>query len=108
MQSINVSNDASQRMRTILGGQNVRLKIKWVEAGELWEIELSEQDGTPIASGLRLQSGYPVMRSILTDFVGDIVAIPLATPETDLGRNAWGQTHKLVYVTDLELEEQGF
>ena len=99
MQIIPVTNDASQVFRTTIGGQSVRVRLAWSDAAEAWFFSM---DG--FANGALVHSGVPLMRSILTDFVGDVIAISTVTPEQEVGRNSWNDTHTLIYLTEAEAE----
>ncbi len=104
MLNIAVSNDARQEFTTRLNGQQVRLSIWYQDAGAGWYMSIESPFGTPITTGARLNASVPVLAGLLTSFVGDIIPISFTTPAIEPGRQAWGDTHRLVYVTPAELE----
>lgn len=99
MNTIPVTNDASQTFRVVLGGQEVRLSFQWSRVASAWYVSI---DG--IISGARIQSGFPIIYNLRTSFVGDLIALPIITPATNPGRDAWGDTHTMAYLTPTEME----
>ena len=94
MQEIPLTNDARSTFRTTLGGQNVRLRLWWQPTDAHWYLSLAWLDGRGIVSGVRLVAGGNALRGIVSDFVGSIT---VTGEGGGPGRNAWGQTHRLVY-----------
>lgn len=105
MQTIPVTNDARQTFTTVLDGQEVRILLWYADA---WYISLSYVGGVDIVNGARLNCSTPLMQSILTPFIGDIIPVPSASETSVLGRNAWGTTHILSYLTPQEVTDAGF
>lgn len=97
-QLIALTDDARQTFRTILGGQNVRVRAWWQPLDENWYISLSNLDGTPIITGLRLDEAARPVDGHLLDFKGGLLIDGVG----EVGRNAWTTTHRLVYLTEVE------
>lgn len=105
MQTVPITNDASLRFNTTLGGQTVTIESRYSPASLGWHFTITLSDGTAVVSGARMQSGVRLLLNIPSDFSGDLVALPLTKPDAPLGRNPWGNTHRLVYFTDEEIVE---
>lgn len=93
-QEIPITNDARLTFRTVLGGQNVRLRFWWQQSDENWYMSIHFVTGTAIVSGYRLVESTNILEGLVTDFKGRIVVAGKGTP----GRTAWGSTHRLFYV----------
>ena len=104
MQEVPLTNDADQQFTTILGGQSVRIRATWQDIGESWFLSVFNDDEAPLFTGTRIKSGIPIINFKLVDFVGDFVAIVLDVGTLEPGRNAWGRTHGLYYLTGDEAE----
>lgn len=108
MQIIPITNDAQQVFTTVLNGQAVRISAWFQTIGNGWYLSVDMIDGTPIIEGTRVNSQSPVFHGLVTEFLGDIIAVPIDTPFVEPVRDAWGVTHNLVYITPEESEELGF
>lgn len=108
MQTIPITNDARQTFTTILENQEVRITAWYQDDGDGWYITLEHVDGRVIIQGARLNCSVPLLQDILVDFVGDIVPVPVAIETSILGRNPWGTTHTLSYLTPTEMVQAGF
>ena len=64
--------------------------------------------GIEVVSGYRINTGSPILKSISSDFIGEIICVPsiekTAEPEKD---NPWNNTHLLIYLTPEESQEAG-
>ena len=108
MQRIPATNDASQTFQTVLNDQTVTIKLDYLPNTGCWLMTLTAADGTEYVNGARIQSGVPLLYTLSTAFEGDIIPIPLTKPARTMGRNPWGNTHQLSYLTPDELREIGF
>lgn len=99
MQKIPVTNDADQIFTTTLGGQVVRVRMTWQDQGQSWFISLLTPLEVFIFAGTRIKSNIPVVNFKLIDFDGDFVAVPVDVTTLEPGREAWGSTHELFYLT---------
>ena len=104
MQKIPVTNDADQIFTTTLDGQVVRIRIVWQDQGGSWFISLLTTTEIPIISFTRVRSNITVINFKLVNFNGDFVAVPLDVTALEPGRNAWGITHELYFLTAGEAE----
>jgi len=107
MQQILVSNDARQTFLTTLEGVSLRLNVWYQSVGEAWFIDVIQPDGTPITQGAKLNSGRSPLSGIISQLSGAIVPVPIELPIKDLGRNPWGSTHNLIYMTRDEARRAG-
>ena len=102
MQTIPLNTDPRQSMTVFLGVQTVELHVWWQPLSEAWYLSLRNDAGSPIALGRQIASRSMLIGSPY--FGGDIVAAPLAREaRTAIGRNAWEDTHRLVYLTPEEV-----
>ena len=93
-QQLSMTSDARRTYRTVLGGQNVRIRAWWQPLDRSWYVTLAWLDGRVILAGARLvDSGRPLDGQV-TDFAGSLVVVGNGHP----GREAWTTTHRLLYV----------
>jgi len=105
MQLVPVTNDPDQIFTTTLEGQVVRVHLRWLDEGQSWFISVLKTDNTIIFSNTRLNSSTLIINLKLVDFNGDFVAVPTDTESLTPGRNAWGETHQLYFLTKDEATE---
>ena len=107
MQIIPLTNIARQKMITILGEQQVSLQIWWQPLSEAWYLSLEAQTQLPIALGRQVSTH----RRLLGErrgggFKGEIAVVPRGGENTEaLGREPWGATHDMVYLTEADTRE---
>ncbi len=99
-QEIPLSAAPRQTMRTILGSQNVRITAWYQPIDEQWYMTLSRLDRTDIITGVRLAEGIVPIRSLVSDFRGDLFVIG----QGDIGPDGWTTTHRLIYIAAGEIE----
>ena len=97
-QQIALTADARQTFRTMVGAQGVRVTAWWQPLDEAWYLSLAWLDRRPIVTGVRLTEGGRPLRGFVTDFVGQVHVSGNGEP----GREAWGSTHRLLWLTDEE------
>ncbi len=86
-----------------LGGQAMTLRVWWQPLSEAWYLSLETYAGSPVALGRQIASRSRLIGS--PSFQGEIVAVPLAREATSpIGRDAWEQTHRLLYLTPEEVQ----
>ena len=108
MQTLPLTNDFSQKFNTALDGQAVSIRVSYQDIGAGWFFYMSFSSGEKIVSGYRINSGSPILKSISSDFIGDIICLPSIAKTAEPGSNEpWGNTHTLVYLTPAELVEAG-
>ena len=102
MQQMPLTTDPRQSMMVSLGGQTVELRVWWQPLSEAWYLSLLTDAGIPIALGRQIASRSRLIGS--PRFLGEIVAAPLGREAgSSAGRNAWEDTHKLLYLTPEEV-----
>ncbi|MEE9451369.1 MAG: hypothetical protein V3V61_01270 [Gammaproteobacteria bacterium] len=112
-QLVSVTNDVRQTFTTIVGSQNIRLGIYFLNdedgsSADGWFCDFTLLSQTPkiITTGQRLVSKQAIAPKILSDFVGQLIIVPITNPTQDLiSSSAWGVTHQLVYFTAQEVIE---
>lgn len=104
MQIIPVIQSFNQAFQTLLNGQDVKFRIWYQDIGEGWFCSMEFANGTKIISGARLNSGSPLLQSTVSGFEGDVVPVTTIAQYSELGREPWGATHILVYLTPEEVE----
>ena len=104
MQKIPLTNDADQIFTTTLDGQIVRVRATWQDQGNSWYLSLLDEVDNYLFAFTRIKSGIPVVNFKLIDFEGDFVAVSSDVTALEPGRNAWGSTHELLYLTDGEIQ----
>jgi len=108
MQILPLTNDFSQVFRTILANQEVDIRIWYQDIGDGWFFSMQSSTGIKIVSGYRINNGSPILKSISSDFIGDIICIPSIEKTAEPGKDQpWNNTHLLIYLTIDELIEVG-
>ncbi|MCK5133230.1 MAG: hypothetical protein KAR40_13895 [Candidatus Sabulitectum sp.] len=103
-----MTNDFSQKLTTVLGGVSVDIRVWYQDIGEGWFISMEFTAGAGIVSGHRINTASPITISYLTDFIGEVICLPTTENNTEPGKDApWGNTHRLVYMTEEEAIEAG-
>ena len=93
-QQLSMTDAARRTWRTVLGGQNVRVRVWWQPLDGAWYLTLAWLDGRIILAGARLVDGGQPLEGHVTDFRGSL----RVTGAGELGRHAWTTTHRLVYI----------
>ena len=97
MQTIPLTQDAGQTLRVTLGGQPVVLRAWWQPLSEAWYLSVRSRSEDPIALGRQVTHGRRLIGAA-NGFSGELIAVPLRPDGDTVGRDAWGQTHALVYL----------
>ena len=96
IRSLAVTNDPNQRLLTQIGSIIIAIDLRWDDLSGYWYLG-AEQNGRPLIAGRRVTPGLRLLPP-LTGW--QLVAAPLSDKLVSVGRNAWGQTHVLLYVGD--------
>lgn len=97
MQRINLLDVDRQSLTTVLGGQEVFLRVWWQPTDESWYASV-EMLGTPLVAGRRIALGEGLFDAMVTAFAGDVVCRHLGSGDGEPGRHAWNRTHELVHI----------
>ena len=103
MQTISLTQDARQTLRVTLGGQPTILRAWWQPLSTAWYLSLYSRSQESIALGRQVSHGRPLL-GVADGFAGELIAVPLRPDAKSVGRDAWGQTHALVYLDSAETE----
>lgn len=108
MQTIPLTNDFAQKFTTILGGVSIDIRVWFQDIGEGWFISAEFTGGDGIVNGHRINTGSPITASYLAEFIGEIICLPTTENTAEpLKDQPWGNTHRLVYLTEDEAVEAG-
>lgn len=108
MQILPLTNDFSQVFRTVLDNQEVDIRIWYQDIGAGWFLSMQFSTGIKIVSGYRINNGSPILKSISSDFIGDLICIPSIEKTAEPGKDQpWNNTHLLIYLTPEESQEAG-
>lgn len=108
MQIIPLTNDFSQKLTTVLNSQQVDIKVWYQDISDGWYFSMEFSTGIKIVSGYRINVGSPILKSISSDFIGEIICIPSVEKTSELSKEEpWGNTHTLLYQTPDESQESG-
>ena len=94
-----ITNDARQRFRIVLGGQSASMVMWWQPSDEAWYLTFRLGE-TYVASSMRLVEGGAPLEGILSSFEGQLLVDGVGDP----GREAWTESHNLLYYTPAEWE----
>ncbi len=103
MQTIPLTQDARQVMRVTLGGQPVQLRTWWQPLSEAWYVSVWSREDEPLALGRQVSHGRRLLDRV-EGFEGELLAVPVKPGVDAVGRDAWGETHLLVYLDASETE----
>ena len=87
----------AQRLSIALGGQLVRLSVRWQASSETWTASLEHPPATPIVTGRRIALDEPLLGSAPSAFTGELWCRAIEGEE-EPGLHAWGNTHRLEYL----------
>jgi hypothetical protein len=108
MQILPLTNDFAQTLTTVLNNQQVTARVWYQDIGEGWFFSMAFSTGVQIVSGYRINVGSPILKSISSDFIGEIICIPSIEKTEELGKDdPWNNTHLLIYLTPEESQEVG-
>lgn len=102
MQILPISNEANQVFSTVLNGTELKFHFWYQDIGAGWFCDIEKITGEKIIAGIKINAMSPLLKSVLTDFSGDI--IPVALVSEELGREPWSNTHELIYFTQEEID----
>ena len=110
------SGTPNQRQRTSLDGRDYLLTVVHNQRLGRWFLDLADQDEAPIAQGLRLVTGYPLLRTVtdprrpsgelfVTDLQGsdELSAEALQQQSRDAGLGELGVRFQFVYFDAAEV-----
>lgn len=108
MQILPVTNDFAQVFTTVLNNQQVDCRIWYQDIGDGWFFSMKFTSGNDIVSGYRINTGSPILKSISSDFIGDIICVSSIEKTQEPGKESpWDNTHLLVYLTPEGSQETG-
>lgn len=108
MQIIPLTNDFTQQLTTVLDGQSVSIRVWYQDIGTGWYITMAFIDGREVVSGFRINTGSPILTSVFSDFLGNLVCIPTGDQTAEPAKESpWGNTHLLAFLTQDESVEDG-
>ncbi|MCK5607372.1 hypothetical protein KAR91_36145 [Candidatus Pacearchaeota archaeon] len=108
MQILPLTNDFTQTFTTVLNNQQVTIRIWYQDIGDGWFFSMKFTSGDDIVSGYRINTGSPILKSISSDFIGDIICVPSIEKTAEPGKNnPWNNTHLLIYLLPEESVEAG-
>lgn len=88
--------------RTSLGGQDYVLSFAWSQRESVWRLQLADQDGSPIWSGV-LVVGLTLLRRVVDSRrpVGELVFLDTLAADEEATYSSLGTRHVLYYVEGL-------
>lgn len=102
MQRIPLIDSPRQTMQIPLGGDTMRVVVWWSPLSAHWYLSIATDAGADIALGRQITPSQRLIRDVSYEW--DIVAIPRADDiVSDIGRQGWGVTHDLYYLTGAEV-----
>jgi hypothetical protein len=61
--------------QTELDGKSYTLEFEWVERDTFWMLHVGDENGQPLACGIKLLTGWPLLRRDIGVLRGQLVAI---------------------------------
>ena len=89
--------------QTDLDGVTYSFRFRWSTRGQCWHLDLSTLDGTPIATSVRLVSGFPLLRRVVDPVAppGELYMIDMTGRDEDPTQAEFGTRFCLFYVEAL-------
>ena len=100
MQQIPVTNDASQRFTSVLGGVLFSFALRWQPLSGFWYADIDAGTAGTVL-GRRVIAGETLLEYAQ---IGAIIAASPNNTQGNPGRTAWGDTHGLYWLTPDEVE----
>ena len=97
MQRLNLLDVDRQSLTTVLGGQEVFIRVWWQPTDASWYASVA-MSGAAIVEGRRITLHEGLLDAVPTAFVGDLVCRHLGSGDGEPERHAWNRTHEVVYV----------
>jgi len=93
------------RQRTALDGRDYILSFDWVQRLGHWLFAISDQDGSPIVSGIVLVTNWPLLRGVTDARIprGHLVLDDTTGRNEDPDFSGLGVRFKLLYFSSAEL-----
>lgn len=79
------------------------LRTWWQPLSGAWYLSVHNRAEKPMALGRQISAQRRLIEA--SEFAGDLVVIPLVEDSPSVGREAWGETHALVYFDPSEVEQ---
>lgn len=104
---IPTSTDPAYTQRTKLDGVEYVLTFEWNERDARWYFSIADEDGEPIASGVKVVADWPLLRRVVDPRCppGEIGAVDATGAGEPPGRYDLGERVKIYYYDADELEE---
>ena len=100
MRSLLITNDANQKRRFITDDHSLVVVLKWLPFIERWYITITEGNTVWVQNRQVISNEFLVYN---TGLGGDFFAPPIHDETFEPGRNAWGNTHRLVWASNREI-----
>lgn len=94
LQRISMINNPRQRFTIRLGENTYRFRITWFPLTKGWYMDIANNSGTSIISGIRMTNRRRLLIGYRINFPGDIFIEGRGEP----GRHAWTDTHQLLWI----------
>lgn len=100
--SVDVSSSSSAdywMQYTQIDGREYLFTFYWNDRASAWYMDVADQDGVPIGSGIKLVCGVALMRAIVDDrkWPGALFCLPSTQDDSDPGHDDLGTRVLLVY-----------
>ena len=85
---------------TVIAGREYTLGFRWNARAMAWYLDIGDQDGLPIVSGVRLVCGIPLAREVVGDsrmWPGTLMCVSTTQDGTDPGISDLGTRVVLIY-----------
>lgn len=87
--------------RTVLDGREYLLLFRWNQREGRWYLTISDQDGAPIVSGVKIVVNFPLITNRIVDArrpPGEIFATDTTGADIDPGLDDLGSRVVLIYI----------
>ena len=93
----------NQSFDVVLGTQTAGLRVYWLPLGQSWFLDVHDFNGNAIATGRRMAVNVRLVQT--SGFDGDLAVIATHDGNVqEVGREGWGDTHNLYWLTETEVE----
>ena len=89
-----------------LDGRTYSFRFKWNQRAACWHLDLATSDGTPIATGVKLVTAFPLLRRVVVDGrpPGELFLLDMQDREGRPTLEEFGSRYVLHYVEQSGIE----
>ena len=84
--------------QTELDGKTFTFEFEWIERDQFWMLHIGDDNGNPLACGIKLVTDWPLLRRDNGVFPGQLIALDSGETNRVPGLEDFGERVRLVWV----------